>query len=121
MKDCGCHGSTLLVSDKERSIEGIRCAVKDDIDDVYKGYDNVIISLRDSLLSLKESECLDLIFRIMDKVKPGGRVIIPGSTYDYMSYQREGAEMLMEIKGLEICAPTASLHDYVIGYASLNK
>ena len=29
--------------------------------------------------------------------------------------------MLMEIKGLEICAPTASLHDYVIGYASLNK
>ena len=50
-----------------------------------------------------------------DKVRPGGRVIIPKSTYRYMAYEREGAEMLMLVNDLNITAPMPGQKDLVIG------
>jgi hypothetical protein len=41
----------------------------------------------------------------MELVRDGGMVIIPQSTYDYLSYKREGAEELMAIKGLTVEIP----------------
>ena len=64
---------------------------------------------------MKESACLKLIFDTMDLVKPGGRVIIPDSTYNYLSYQEKGAEELMLIKGLTIRDCDMSSRNYVIG------
>jgi hypothetical protein len=51
----------------------------------------------------------------MDRVKPGGRVIIPQSTYEYLSYKQAGAELLMRIKNLEIQPLPADISGYVVG------
>ena len=59
--------------------------------------------------------CLDLVFKTMDKINPGGRVIIPQNTYEYLSYKREGAELLMRIKQLTLQAPLVGIYNYVIG------
>ena len=117
LKECNCHGATLFAGDYVEEIEGIQCVCPDTVDNANKGFDNVIVAFHNSLLRLKESECLELIFRTIDKVKPGGRVIIPESSYEYLSYKKEGAELLMEIKGLELVAPGVNLADYVIGKA----
>ena len=79
------------------------------------GFDHVIIAYQKSLLSIGDPACLKLIFDTMDKVRPGGRVIIPKSTYRYMAYEREGAEMLMLVNGLSITAPVPGQKDLVIG------
>ena len=68
-----------------------------------------------SLVELNESECLRLIFDTMDKVRNGGKVIIPSNTYNYLSYGREGAEELMLIKGLTLEAPIGLGNGNIIG------
>ncbi|MBQ7266083.1 MAG: ATP-grasp domain-containing protein [Firmicutes bacterium] len=115
IKECNCHGAILAAGDKAWEREGIQTATPQTIDDVHKGFDCVIIGYQLSLLDLKESACLEVIFKTMDKVKNGGRVIIPQSTYEYLSYKREGAELLMRIKHLTIQVPFSGLNGYVIG------
>ncbi|MBO4336982.1 MAG: hypothetical protein J5842_02815, partial [Lachnospiraceae bacterium] len=114
IRDCGCHGAILVSGDKELHRDGIQMVTPQTIDEAHKGFDCVIIGYQLSFIGLNESSCLDLVFKTMDKVKPGGRVIIPKSTYEYLSYKREGAELLMRIKGLAIQAPPAGLYNYLI-------
>ena len=115
IKECNCHGAILAAGDKAWEREGIQTATPQTIDDVHKGFDCVIIGYQLSLLDLKESACLEVIFKTMDKVKNGGRVIIPQNTYEYLSYKREGAELLMRIKHLNIQVPVPGINGYVIG------
>ena len=115
IKECECHGAILASGDKEWHKDGIQTVTPKTVDEVHKGFDCVIIGYQLSLLGLNESSCLELVFKTMDKVKPGGRVIIPQNTYEYLSYKREGAELLMRIKQLTIQTPPAGLYNYVIG------
>ena len=115
IKECNCHGAILAASDNTWQREGIQTTTPQTLGEVYKGFDCVIIGYQLSLLDLNESACLDIIFKTIDKVKNGGRVIIPQSTYEYLSYKKEGAELLMRIKGLVIQAPFMGVCGYVIG------
>ncbi len=110
-----CHGSTLLATDKETEIEGVQCVTPKTLDEAHKGFDNVIIAYRESLIGWRENDCLFLMFATMEKARRGGRVIIPESTYRYISYGREGAEVLMTVKGLTVEAPRAGETGYVAG------
>ena len=56
-----------------------------------------------------------ITFSIIDRVRPGGRVIVPANTYEYLSYKKEGAELLLQIKGLHIEQPLMRRKGYVIG------
>lgn len=111
--DCG--GAVLVASDKPLEIEGAQCVTRENLSDAHRGFDHVIVGYQDTLLRLKESDCLRLFFDTMDLVREGGRVIIPQSTYRYLSYEREGAEELMLVKGLTIEAPAGSYADCVVG------
>lgn len=82
---------------------------------IYLVHDNVIIAVRESLTERNESACLKLLFDLMDKAREGGRVIIPESTFRYISYGREGAEELMRVKGLRVQPPRQGEDDRVIG------
>ncbi len=115
LKECDCHGTTLIAGDHKAEIENVQCVTADSLQDATRGFDNVIIAYRKTLTGMKESACLKLIFDTMDLVKPGGRVIIPDSTYNYLSYQEKGAEELMLIKGLTIRDCDMSSRNYVIG------
>ena len=81
----------------------------------YGGYRYMPVGYQDVMPELSESDCLELIFETIDKVKPGGKVIIPHNTYEYLSYKKEGAELLLTIKGLRIEEPAMGLKGYVIG------
>ena len=115
IKECDCHGAILAAGDKEWHRDGIQTVTPETIDEANRGFDNVIIGYQLSLPNMNESSCFDVVFKTMDKVKPGGRVIIPYSAYEYYPYKREGAELLLRIRGLTIQVPPAGLCDYVIG------
>jgi hypothetical protein len=65
----------------------------------------VIIAYQDSLTNLSESKLMKLMFDTMDQVREGGKVIIPPETYRYISYGREGAELLLYIRRFMLEAP----------------
>ena len=115
MKSCGCSGAVLLAVDEPAEIPGAQVVTPETLDDAHMGFDHVIIAYQKSLLTITDPACLKLIFDTMDKVRPGGRVIIPKSTYRYMAYEREGAEMLMLVNDLNITAPIPGQKDLVIG------
>ena len=115
IEECGCRGAILAAGDEKWHRDGVQTVTPETIDDAHTGFDYVIIGLQKSLLRLSESDCLSLIFSIIDKVRPGGRVIIPRSTYEYLSYTKEGAELLLQIKGLHIEQPLMRREGYVIG------
>jgi len=102
IKEVGCCGAVLVAADEELEIEGAQCITKDSITDAHKGFDFVIVNYKESLLGLKERECLKLMFDTFDLARQGGRVIVPKSSYDYLSYGRRGVEQLMTVKGLTV-------------------
>lgn len=115
IEECHCTGAVLVAGDEETEIEGAQCITPKSLRDAHKGFDYVIIGYQNSLVERNESECLRLIFDTMDLVRCGGKVIIPMETYKYLSYEREGAEELMLIKGLTLEAPTDLEYGKVIG------
>ncbi len=110
MESVGCCGAVLVASDEELEIEGAQCITKDTMSEAHKGFDFVIVNYMESLLGLKERECLKLLFDTFDLARQGGRVIVPKSSYDYMSYGRRGVEQLMIVKGLTV--------EFIPGYES---
>lgn len=110
-----CCGSVLIAVDEKKEIAGAQVVTPSTLSDAHTGFDHVIIAYQKSLLEMNDPACLRLIFDTMDKVRPGGRVIIPKSTYRYMAYEQEGAEVLMQVKGLEITPPMPGFKDLVIG------
>lgn len=115
IEDCGCRGAILAAGDSQWHKDGIQTVTPQTLSDAHMGFDYVIIGYQDVMPELSESDCLELIFETIDKVKPGGKVIIPHNTYEYLSYKKEGAELLLTIKGLPIEEPAMGLKGYVIG------
>ncbi|MBQ6128298.1 MAG: ATP-grasp domain-containing protein [Lachnospiraceae bacterium] len=110
-----CHGATLIISEDDTPVEGCQVVTPATLSDAYKGFDNVITLFGKSLTDMTETQCLRLMFEIMDKAKCGGRIIIPKCTYEYLSYGRNGAEELMTIKGLMLEAPLPYKENCVVG------
>ena len=102
MEECGCSGSILIAADDQKDVDGARCVTPETLKDARKGFDYVIIDYRRAIIEASETNLLKLMFDTMDLVREGGKVIIPESTYRYKSYGREGAEVLMAVKGLTL-------------------
>lgn len=110
-----CKGSTLIAADTESGIEGVCSVTPETLSDANTGFDNVIIGYQNSLMKLNESQCLKLIFDTLSLVRPKGRVLIPKQTWQYLSYNREGAEEILVIKDFLIEPPLPEHPDMVIG------
>ena len=115
LADTRCMGSTLVVTENPYPIENVMVAKTSELDSIYFRFDQVVICLTEELLQLKEADCLDRIFKAMKLVKEGGRVIIPESTYQYLTYTRNGAETLLRVLRFRIEAPKPDCVKYVIG------
>lgn len=102
LRECGCSGSILVAADQPAEIPGTQCVTPATLPDAHKGFDYVLITYRKSIVQASESELLRLMFDTMSLVRRGGKVIIPEFSYRYLSYEREGAEMLMRIVGLTL-------------------
>lgn len=117
LKKFDCHGAVLIAGDKLQEREGAQWVTPDTLSDAHKGFDYVILAYRETLVGLKESEKMKLLFDTMALVREGGRVIIPPGTLECITYGRQGAEMLMLIMGLQLELLTEDRADCVMGRA----
>lgn len=118
ISDCGCHGAILAGSDDPKTREGIQTVTTRSLSDAHKGFDYVIVGFCHSFLRIREAQCLKRVFDMIDKVKPGGTVIIPSNTCEYLTYKEEGAKVLLRIKDLEVSTLEVNGRKYIIGVSN---
>jgi hypothetical protein len=108
MKAASCHGSTLVFSDRECEVEGAEVVTERTLRKAYDSYEQGILDLTSQTSFADLESAIQQIFMFMDKVRAGGRIIIPESTYSKMSYGMEGMEILLKVHGDVIELPAAN-------------
>lgn len=107
MKAADCRGATLVFSDRPGKIKGAAVVTHKELKNAYNSYDQGILDLTDPRTFADLESAIQQIFMFMDKVRAGGRVIVPESTYCHLPYGIEGMEILFRVSGMLIELPMA--------------
>ena len=108
------YGSQIFVTDQKLDDADFLQVAPDEIDDVKGDFNCVVVNLNKSIADLKDDEVAYLFLKVIDKVKIGGIIIIPESTYQYIPHGRSGAEALVRVLDLRIELPLHGLGKMVI-------
>ena len=114
MNEIKAYGTSLLVT--ESVFDNLNVS-QVSIDDLYKikgTFDCVVINLNKSLSDMNADEIVKRFLDIFDKVKFGGLIFIPKTTYDFMPNSRLGAEALLKVLDFKIELPIHKLNRMVI-------
>lgn len=112
-------GSLLVFTDQELTCDHAAVVHEDTLKSAYDSYEQGLLDL-----SNPQTFCdLEIVFRqiyeFAAKIREGGRLIIPESTYCNIPYGMEGMEILLKIAGLQIECPLADMGNLLI--ASITK
>lgn len=108
------YGVTLFVTDNILEDINIFQISSDDIEDISGEFDCVVVNLNRSIINKKDDEVSYLFLKIIDKVKKGGLIFIPESTYQYVNNGRMGVEALIRVLDLEIQLPLHDIAGFII-------
>lgn len=108
------YGSTLFVTDQIYDDIKFLQVFPDNIDEIKGNFNCIVVNLNKSIIDKRDDEAVDLFLKIIDKVKLGGLIFIPHSTYQYMPHGRIGTEALIKVLDLELRLPLHNLPRMVI-------
>ena len=108
-------GCSLIVSDLGDIPKGIQCVAPGELDRALSDYDQVFFALSSYGEGHEVETTVQAIFDAMEKVKYGGRLIVPEVFYQLIPYGRALIEALLTIGGFRIEAPTYDRRCLVIG------
>ena len=117
LKEAGCHGATLVFSDKTTAAEGAVVIDSCRLEAAYDSYENAILDLSRPESFADVESVIEQIFVFLSKVRPGGRIMVPESTYCHLPYGATGMEILLRAKGFRIEAPLAGEGRMIIASA----
>ncbi len=108
------YGTSLLVTENVFDDLMVSQVSADEIDGIKGNFDCVVINLNESIACMKDEEIAKLFLAIFDKVKFGGLIFIPKTTYDFMPNARLGAEALLKVLDFKIELPIHKMNMMVI-------
>ena len=108
------YGTSLLVTENVFDDLMVSQVSADEIDGIKGNFDCVVINLNESIACMKDEEIAKLFLAIFDKVKFGGLIFIPKTTYDFMPNARLGAEALLKVLDFKIELPIHKMNRMVI-------
>ena len=114
LKSVRPYGSILFVSDQIFDDFDLLQISPDKIDDVHGDFKCVVVNLNESIINKRDDEITYLFLKIIEKVKLGGLIIIPKSTYKYSPHKRLGAEVLIKTLDLKLELPLHHLDKSII-------
>lgn len=107
MKETDCHGSTLVFSDTETEAPDAVVIDSKGLSSAYDCYNNILLDLSRPETFADMESVTQQIFLFLSKVREGGRVLVPESTYCHLPYGAAGMEILLRAHGLRIEVPLA--------------
>ena len=108
------YGTGLLITDQILETDNILQIDIGNINNVNEEFDYVIVNLNKSLVEKRDELTVDVILSILKRVKVGGIVFIPETTYNYVPGKRKGIEALMIDLDLRIEVPPYGIDAGVI-------
>ena len=108
------YGSQFFVTDQKLDGADFLQVDPDEIDDVKGDFNSVVVNLNKSIVDLRNDEIAYLFLRIIDRVKVGGIILIPESTYQFVPHGRAGVEALVRVLDLRIELPLHGFGKMVI-------
>ena len=108
------YGRTLVVTDTNVTADGVTIIGLDELKNAYDSFEQGILDLS------KEESFADLesifqqIYQFSDKIRQGGRIIIPESTYQHIPYGCDGMEILLIVAGFRIEVPLAEAGNIIV-------
>ena len=105
MQEADCHGATLVFSDSASAAKGAVVIDGGGLEKAYDSYENAILDLARPESFADVESVIQQIFVFLGKVRVGGRVLVPESTYCHLPYGATGMEILLHAKGFRIEAP----------------
>lgn len=109
LDEVSVYGSILFVTDQIFDDVYLMQVSPDSIDDIKGKYDGVVVNLNESIFNKKDDMIAYLFLKIINRVKLGGLVFIPKSTYRHIPHGRISIEALIMVLGLELEMP---VHKY---------
>jgi hypothetical protein len=108
------YGTSLLVTENVFDDLNVSQVSIESLDEIKGNFDCVVINLNESLSDMKDEEIAKIFLSIFDKVKFGGLIFIPKTTYDFMPNARLGAEALLKVLDFKIELPIHKMNRMVI-------
>ena len=113
LDDSEIFGTTLFVTDQKIDRTCVQVGL-DEISDIRATYDSVIVNLNSSMLNKKEDEIAEIFLEIFSKVKVGGLIFVPETTYQCLISKRRGMEALLKTLNLRIELPPNGVEGVII-------
>ena len=113
------YGTGLLITDQFLDTDNILQIGVEDIFNVNEEFDYVIVNLNKSFIEKRDYLTVEVILSILKRIKFGGIVFIPETTYKYVPGQRKGIEALLIGLDLRIEVPPYSIYAGVIASKNL--
>ena len=114
MNEIKAYGTPLLVTETHFDDLNVSQVSIDDLDEIKGTFDCVVINLNKSISDMNDDEIAKRFLDIFDKVKFGGLIFIPKTTYAFMPNSRLGAEALLRVLDFKIELPIHKLNRMVI-------
>ncbi|MBO4278214.1 MAG: ATP-grasp domain-containing protein [Spirochaetales bacterium] len=109
MKAADCRGATLVFSDTATDVRGAIVADSKTLAGSYDSFEYGILDLSDSRSFADLESVVQQFFVFVSKIRRGGRILIPESTYVHLPYGMEGMEILLKGAGLRIEMPVSGM------------
>ena len=114
MKRMEFTGSTLVFSDTLQEAKGTVLANRATLRAASDGFDQGILDLRDPASFADLESIVQQIFLFFQKIRQGGQIVVPDTTYRHLPYGMDGIEILMKVAGLVIESPEPSSAHVVV-------
>ena len=109
-----CHGATCIFSDTTEDFSGATVLNGENINNAYDGFEQGILDFSKPESFYDLESMIQKIFRFTDKIRQGGRILVPESTYIHLPYAMEGMEILLKAAGLKIEMPMGEMKSLLI-------
>ena len=107
------YGTTLLVTDQKLHDTYMQANL-DELKCIKGKYECIIINLNKSLAQMKEDEIVRVFLEIFTKVKVGGYIFIPETTYKHIKSKRRGMEALLKIQNIRLELPPQGFDGIIV-------
>lgn len=107
-------GSGLLVTDTFVPEKDILQVSVDDLQDIGGEFDYILINLNRSIVENDADSLVKILLDCLNKVKSGGLVVIPKSTYTLFTSGRRGVEAIIKLLDFKIELPPYGMKNYIV-------
>ena len=108
------YGTGLLITDQFIDTDDVIQVGIENVTEVNEEFDYVIINLNKSFLEKRDDITVEVILSLFKRIRVGGIVFVPETTYKYAPGQRKGIEALMKDLDLRIEVPPYGVNTGVI-------